>query len=276
MLSIFKAQQISKENQNLLQRICELEEEVKKWYGISHRLTEDNNKLLQKANTADKWEYEANKWRAQCIELKEVIEEINQKEIERKERSIAFSEKKKLEELELEYQKSFEYKLELIKNSNIAYKDNLMGKQEFMIYRELIFCENIKDKFIVFPQVSLKSFIKNETDDEVWKTYSNLIADFLFVLKDFKGKATKPFAVLEFNGSGHYGLNNPSDDEIERVKERDLIKQDVIVKAGLRICTMSGDAICQKDNPRYIDEILLKERVKEVAKILEQWLNAED
>lgn len=204
--------------------------------------------------------------------LNKIILEQSQKEQEKKLKNQFFLEQKRQEEEEKEYKKSQEYKLELVKNNNILASDKFMGLQEFMIYKELIFCEDIKNNFIVFPQISLKSFLKNEEESEVWKAYSNLIVDFLLVIKDFKNKTTKPFAVLEFNGGGHYG--DKSDLlNVEKIKKNDEIKKEAITKAGLLFFVLEAKDVC-KDNQYFVDEEKLKTKINAFAKILKSNLEA--
>lgn len=172
-------------------------------------------------------------------EYQKALQTIAENEAKKKGAIERSKERKEKEELEiqqyledLEYKKSLEHKLDLIKKCDIKARENFIGIHEFMIYKELIFCEEIKKNFIIYPQIPLVAFIDDNTNysdedskDRAWTTYSNLRADFLFVLKDFKNKTTKPFAVLEFNGSGHYGIDNPSEEEKENVKNRDEIKK---------------------------------------------------
>lgn len=198
--------------------------------------------------------------------LNKIILEQSQKEQEKKLNNQFFLKKKRQEEEEKKYKKSQEYSLELIKNNNILINDKFMGLQEFMIYKELIFCENIKNNFIVFPQISLKSFLKNEKENEVWKAYSNLIVDFLFVIKDFKNKTTKPFAVLEFNGGGHFG-DKLDFAKVEKIKKNDEIKKEAIVKAGLLFLVLEAKDV-YKDNQCFIDEEKLKIKINAFANIL--------
>ncbi|MBK1971321.1 DUF2726 domain-containing protein [Campylobacter sp. TTU-622] len=160
-----------------------------------------------------------------------------QKEEDKKIKNQIFLEKKKQEEKISEYKKSKEYKLDLVKKSNILSKDRLMGIGEFLIYKELIFCEDIKNNFKVFPQISLKSFLENDEENEVWKAYSDLVVDFLFVIKDFKNKSTKPFAILEFQGGGHYG-------------------------------DKSNIAQVYQNNSCFIDDLKLKKEIKKIANSL--------
>lgn len=198
--------------------------------------------------------------------LNKIILEQSQKEQKKKLNNQFFLEKKRQEEEEKKYKKSQEYSLELIKNNNILINDKFMGLQEFMIYKELIFCENIKNNFIVFPQISLKSFLKNEKENEVWKAYSNLIVDFLFVIKDFKNKTTKPFAVLEFSGGGHFG-DKLDFAKVEKIKKNDEIKKEAIVKAGLLFFVLEAKDV-YKDNQCFIDEEKLKIKINAFANIL--------
>lgn len=197
--------------------------------------------------------------------LNKIILDQIQKEQERKLKKQIFLEQKRREEEEAEYKKTKEYKLELIKNNNILVRE-LMGWQEFMIYKELIFCEDIKNNFIIFPQISLKSFLKNEKESEVWTAYSDLIVDFLLVIKDFKNKTSKPFAVIEFNGGGHYG--DKSDFiNVEKIKKNDEIKKQAIIKAGLLFFVLEAKEV-YKENQHFIDEKKLKTKINAYAKIL--------
>ncbi|QWU79453.1 DUF2726 domain-containing protein [Campylobacter novaezeelandiae] len=195
--------------------------------------------------------------------LKRIILKQIQKEKNKKIKNQFFLEKKKQEEKISEYKKSKEYKLDLVKKCSIFSKDKLMGIGEFLIYKELIFCEDIKNNFIVFPQISLKSFLKDDKEDEVWKAYSDLVVDFLFVIKDFKNKSTKPFAVLEFQGGGHYG--DKSDIiQMEKIKKNDEIKKEVILKAKLHFYVLEGAQVYQ-DNSYFIDDLKLKKEIKKIA-----------
>lgn len=201
--------------------------------------------------------------------LNKIISEQIQKEQARKLKNQVFLEQKRQEE-EAEYKKTKEYKLELVKNNNILIRE-LIGLQEFMIYRELIFCEDIKNNFIVFPQISLKSFLKNEKESEVWTAYSDLIVDFLFVIKDFKNQTSKPFAVLEFNGGGHYG--DKSDLlNVEKIKKNDEIKKQAITKAGILFFILEAKEV-YKDNQCFLDGEKLKIKINAFAEILKSNLD---
>ncbi len=202
--------------------------------------------------------------------LNKIISEQIQKEQARKLKNQVFLEQERQEEKEVEHKKTKEYKLELVKNNNILVRE-LMGLQEFMIYRELIFCEDIKNNFIVFPQISLKSFLKNEKESEVWTAYSDLIVDFLFVIKDFKNQTSKPFAVLEFNGGGHYG--DKSDLlNVEKIKKNDEIKKQAITKAGILFFILEAKEV-YKDNQCFLDGEKLKIKINAFAEILKSNLD---
>lgn len=207
---------------------------------------------------------------------------IAENEVKKKEAIERSKERKRQEELKLElkeHKKSLKYKLDLIENCDINAKENFMGKHEFIIYQALTSCEEIRKKFIVCPQVILGAFIEDntnyndedESEDKAWTTYSNLRADFLFVSRNYADNTTKPFAILEFNGSGHYGIDNPSEEEIEKVKNRDKIKEEAILKAGLGIYTLSGEAIYEKNNPKRIDIEALKTAVDKIATTFKKW-----
>lgn len=236
-----------------------------------------NQIALDKLKEADSWYYKYQK----ALQIIKKNEQDKEKAIQRSKERKEQEELKLLKYLkDLESKKSLEHRLNLIEKCDIKAKINLLGIHEFIIYKELIFCEKIKKNFIVYPQVSLAAFIKDDTKysgevtikDQAWATYSSLRADFLFVLKDFKTYTTKPFAILEFNGSGHYGIDDSSEEEIENVKNRDEIKKETIRKAGLKIYTLWGEEIYRKDNPHYIDEKALKTAVDKIATTFEEWL----
>lgn len=105
----------------------------------------------------------------------------------------------------------------------------IMNSYEFKIYKKLIFCKKITDIFFIFPQVPLSAFIKNDIE-AVFHTYGSLYVDFLFAHKDYNNP-TKPFAVLEVYGSGHYGKDGKTK---EKAQKRDEIKEKLFEKIGLR------------------------------------------
>ena len=126
-------------------------------------------------------------------EIKAILEIIKTKEREleeahkmiKKRQDAIVNKEKEVEELK----KSKEYRLDLIQQSQIVCKDNLMGIQEFIIYKQLIFCQEITKNFIVCPQVAIKAFIDNKErkesgDYEIFNRYKELYVDFLLVLKD--------------------------------------------------------------------------------------------
>lgn len=148
-----------------------------------------------------------------------------------------------------EIKKSKEYRLDLIQQSQIVCKDNLMRMQEFIIYKQLIFCQEITKNFIVCPQVAIKAFINNKErkesgDYEIFNRYKELYVDFLLVLKDFSKNSSTPFAVLEFYGKGHY--------QSENAEANDKAKEMVCKKAGLSYIVLRIEDICQKTNDAYI------------------------
>ncbi|WP_281746706.1 DUF2726 domain-containing protein [Helicobacter suis] len=167
------------------------------------------------------------------------------------------------------HKRTLEYKLGLIGKSDILVKEDLLGKHEFIIYNELIFSDYIKKRFIVFPQIPLKTLVYKKSDednsDDAWKTYNNLVVDFLFVLKDYKTCRTKPVAVLEYNGGGHYGTNPEQE---QKVKENDQIKEIVVRKLGLKFYVLEGKSVCQ-ENSYYIDKEVLRGRIQDLALKLE-------
>ena len=137
-----------------------------------------------------------------------------------------------------------------------------MRMQEFIIYKQLIFCQEITKNFIICPQVAIKAFIDNEErkesgDYEIFNRYKELYVDFLLILKDFSKNSSIPFAVLEFYGKGHY--------QSENVEVNDKVKEMVCRKAGLEYIVLHIEDICQKTNDAYIDEFKLKAFVETLA-----------
>lgn len=199
-------------------------------------------------------------------EIKVILEIIKEKEREleeahkmiRNREAVIASKEKEAEEIK----KSKEYRLDLIQQSQIVCKDNLMGIQEFIIYKQLIFCQEITKNFIVCPQVAIKAFIDNKErkesgDYEIFNRYKELYVDFLLVLKDFSKNSSTPFAVLEFYGKGHY--------QSENVEANDKAKEMVCKKARLSYIVLRIEDICQKTNDAYIDDFKLKAFVENLA-----------
>nr|WP_232087281.1 DUF2726 domain-containing protein [Helicobacter suis] len=127
----------------------------------------------------------------------------------------------------------------------------------------------MKKRFIVLPQIPLKTLVYKKSDednsDDAWKTYNNLVVDFLFVLKDYKTCRTEPVAVLEYNGGGHYGTDPEQE---QKVKENDQIKEIVVRKLGLKFYVLEGKSVCQ-ENSYYIDKEVLRGRIQDLALKLE-------
>lgn len=120
-------------------------------------------------------------------EIKVISEIIKEKERELEEahkmiknrEAVIASKEKEAEEIK----KSKEYRFDLIQQSQIICKDNLMGIQEFIIYKQLIFCQEITKNFIVCPQVAIKAFIGNKErkesgNYEIFDRYKDLYVDF--------------------------------------------------------------------------------------------------
>lgn len=214
-----------------------------------YALESKNNELVSKYNNV------VNAYN----KIKADFESYKQKVQDNRQRSRENAELRRLEqENQKEFEKSLEYYLPLLEDSNITAK-NLLGIHEFIIYKALIFCENIRDKFIILPQVSFKRFIVNNSDNDAWKAFSNLDCDFLLVIKDFKNMTTSPFATIEYHGGGHF--NN---DE-EGVKKRDTIKEFVTQKVGLKHYVIHAKEVVMRDNPRMINDALLKVKIQQIA-----------
>lgn len=164
-------------------------------------------------------------------------------------------------ESEEEYKKSFTHKLSMLQDSKLTAK-MLMNTHEFKIYMALVLNKEISRHFIVCPQVSLRALIAD--DNEAWKSYASLIADFVFVLKDFKQQKAKPIAILEYHGGGHYSNN------AEETKQRDRLKFEAVKRAGMGYFVIYGKDICS-DNLWSIDERKLGVALSKVVKGLKQF-----
>lgn len=145
-----------------------------------------------------------------------------------------------------DYKLSQKYKLGLIDEAKVESK-TIMNSYEFKIYKKLIFCKKITDNFFIFSQVPLSAFIKNDIE-AVFHTYGSLYVDFLLIPKDYNNPA-KPFAVLEFYGSGHYGKDEKTK---EKVQKRDEIKENLFKKIGLRYHIL--DYVDITNNKGWVDE----------------------
>ncbi|RDU51547.1 hypothetical protein CQA49_09440 [Helicobacter sp. MIT 00-7814] len=161
---------------------------------------------------------------------------------------------------------SFADKLNLVENANLKAK-NPLNYQEVQIFKALIFEKSLKDNFSILPQVAMRAFIHDiQNDNEVWKTYSNSYVDFLLAKRDFKYNKDilTPFAVIEFHGSGHYGVDNSSDEHMQSVKNNDEIKAQILNKIGIKLFIIKGEQIYDESN--RIDIHKLK---AEIAKIVQ-------
>lgn len=216
-------------------------------------------------NSIDDYNQKINEINKCQKEIKIILEIIKEKERELEEahkmiknrEAVIASKEKEAEEIK----KSKEYRLDLIQQSQIVCKD-LMRMQEFIIYKQLIFCQEITKNFIVCPQVAIKAFIDNKErkesgDYEIFNRYKDLYVDFLLVLKDFSKNSSTPFAVLEFYGKGHY--------QNENAEANDKAKEMVCKKAGLSYIVLHFKDICQKTNDAYIDDFKLKAFVENLA-----------
>lgn len=117
----------------------------------------------------------------------------------------------------------------------------------------------------------MKAFIDNIQDDnEVWKTYSNFYVDFLLAKRDLKYNKDilTPFAVIEFHGSGHYGVDNSSDEHIQSVKNNDKIKAQILNKVGIKLFVIKGERIYNKLNK--IDTYKLKTEIAQIVQKIYQ------
>ncbi|EAJ5693219.1 DUF2726 domain-containing protein [Campylobacter fetus] len=129
---------------------------------------------------------------------------------------------------------------------------NLLNNQELNIYKKLVTCKDITNNFIVLSQVPLKAFIENPNEDDMWKIYSDYYVDFLFILKDFKNNKTTPIAILEFNGSGHYGKDK---DKRLNVEKNDRIKLEIMKKINVYSFILNGDEIYDESKQIISDKL---------------------
>ena len=157
----------------------------------------------------------------------------------------------------IEMKKSEDYKLDLLNISTTIKSKNLMRGQELLIYKRLINCKKIQEKFFICPQVPIKAFIAEKEEkkegsySEVFNLYNQLYVDFLLISK----KDACPFAVLEFNGEGHYSKN-------------DKIKEKLFEIVNLHYTELRFNEIQREDNPKLIDFTKLKEYVARLAEKL--------
>ncbi|OBV29817.1 hypothetical protein BKN38_04570 [Helicobacter sp. CLO-3] len=165
---------------------------------------------------------------------------------------------------------SFGEKIDLISNAKLEAK-NPLNLQEIEIFKALIFEKSLQNSFSILPQVAMKAFIKNPKDDEVWKTYAGFYVDFLLARRDFKNEKNTlaPVAVVEFYGSGHYGVDNPSEEHKKSVRNNDDIKKQILDKVGIKLFVIKGEMIYKYvDKKEEIDKDKLKAEIDKITQEL--------
>ena len=147
--------------------------------------------------------------------LDQIYEKSKQKVVELSE--------EELEKLSVEEKaKIFDEKLDLFKESDLSGK-SLLNFEEYKIYGEIVHNKDITSNFIISPQASMKSFIKQKNENsEIWKVFSNFYVDFLLSKRN-KADAT-PFCVIEYNGGGHFGFNDTDETKILQIRRNDYLK----------------------------------------------------
>lgn len=135
-------------------------------------------------------------------------------------------------------------RLENMDTGNISIK-KIMNIEESKIFFSML--KVFKD-YNIYKQVSYKAFLDAEEDTDIWKSYRDFYSDFLITYK--RGDNTnKPIAIIEYNGAGHYGH---TEEMKERIKNNDLVKEQLIKKAGMKYFIIKEEDI--KTNSKFIDE----------------------
>ncbi|MEI0567810.1 DUF2726 domain-containing protein [Brachyspira pulli] len=135
-------------------------------------------------------------------------------------------------------------RLENMDTGNISIK-KIMNIEESKIFFSML--KVFKD-YNIYKQVSYKAFLDAEEDTNIWKSYRDFYSDFLITYK--RGDNTnKPIAIIEYDGAGHYGH---TEEMKERIKNNDLVKEQLIKKAGMKYFIIKEEDI--KTNSKFIDE----------------------
>ncbi|MWV62760.1 DUF2726 domain-containing protein [Helicobacter saguini] len=264
MLSKIKSIFSKKDSIESSELIANLQREMYALESKNSELTTQYNNLVKKYN---KLLNDSKSLSAEYKDLATKFLDYKKQEQERKQKGRQNAELRRLEqEAQKEFEKSLDYILPLLQDSNIATKE-LLGFHEFKIYQALIFCESIKKHFIILPQVSFKRFIVDNSENDAWKAFSNFDCDFLLVLKDFKQKTSKPFAIIEYHGGWHYG-KEPTNESIENTKKRDKIKEFIAKKTGLKYYVIDYKRVVTKDKPSEINDNLLEIELQKLVDYL--------
>lgn len=145
----------------------------------------------------------------------------------------------------------------------------LINRGESQIYWELVRSDFIrKNNIMVCPQVGMSAFLECKKGSQAYQAYSTLIVDYLLVNKN----NYKPFCVIEFHGSGHYGLEENIVQECQ-TKKNDKLKEETLKKVKIPLQIITCDEVCQQNNRNIIDKNKLKDRIKELEKFLTQQLH---
>ncbi len=139
---------------------------------------------------------------------------------------------------------------------------------ESQIYWELVRSDFIKkNNIMVCSQVGMGAFLENEENSPISNVYSRFIVDYLLVNKN----DYKPFCVIEFHGSGHYGLEKNIVKKCQ-IKKSDKLKEKTLKKVKIPLQIITCDEVCQQNNRNIIDKNKLKDRIRELEKFLSQQL----
>ena len=138
-------------------------------------------------------------------------------------------------------------RLENMDTGNISIK-KIMNIEESKIFFSMLKVFKDYNIYKHYKQVSYKAFLDAEEDTDIWKSYRDFYSDFLITYK--RGDNTnKPIAIIEYDGAGHYGH---TEEMKERIKNNDLVKEQLIKKAGMKYFIIKEEDI--KTNSKFIDE----------------------
>lgn len=239
-----------------------------------HNFTEKYNNLMKKyedlVNDYDRVVYKFNHLIGENSNLKQKMDfyknKLSQIYERSKQKAVELT-KEELENLaEEEKNKIFNEKLELFNESDLNSK-SLLNFEEYKIYCEITHNRDITSNFIISPQVSMRSFIKQQNENsEIWKVYSNFYVDFL--LSKRNKMDTTPLCVIEYNGGGHFGFDNDQN-KILQIKRNDYLKLRSLYKSNILFFIINEKQIKTLDEKYYkFDSEKAKSLISKIALFL--------
>lgn len=127
---------------------------------------------------------------------------------------------------------------------------SILNQSEIQVFYQLLgFLKRETDgkKFALYPQVSLRSLIDENKESEFYYIVGSRYVDFL--ITEIKQNSIIPRCIIEYFGSGHYGLDSQ---EHLRAERSDEIKKQICEKINLPFIIIKSNETDWKEQLRKI------------------------